>query len=219
MEKLGNFFRNFKIENLEELSNIENISINGALNIINQNYLYSDLNTIEDLCIKYISKAKKLVSFAIPVIIGISFIPIPAVDDVIALSIETGLIAAIGRIFGESMSKENLKNTFINLNFDSPKRVILLVGKVILRITGVVVDALKGLPVIGTIIGGAISCGINVVSLEVVGHQAINYFVDKFLNNLTPEKIISMCQEYNNNIDGFTCLKNLFDFYEKPKLN
>ena len=219
MEKLGNFFQNFKIENLEEIRNIDNISINEALNNINQYRLYSDLNNVDDLCIKYISKAKKLVSFAIPIIIGISFIPIPAEDDVIALSIETGLIAAIGRTFGESMSAENLKKTFINLNFASPKRVLLLVGKVILRITGVVVDALKGLPVIGTIIGGALSCGINVGSLELAANQAINYFVAKFLDNLSPEKIISMCQEYNNNIDGFTYLKNLFIFYENQNSN
>ena len=219
MEKLGNFFQNFKIENLEELRNIDNISINEALNNINQFPLYSDLNTVDDLCIKYISKAKKLVSIAIPIIIGISFIPIPAVDDVIALSIETGLIAAIGRTFGESMSPENLRNTFINLNFNSPKRVLLLVGKVILRITGVLVDALKGLPVVGTIIGGALSCGINIGSLKLTSNQAINYFVAKFLDNLSPEKIISMCQEYNNNIDGFTYLKNLFVFYENQNSN
>ena len=50
----------------------------------------------------------------------------------------------------------------------------MLVRKVILRNTGVVVDALKGLPVIGTIIGGAISCGINVLSLEVAANQIIN---------------------------------------------
>ena len=117
------------------------------------------------------------------------------------------------------MSAENLKKTFINLNFASPKRVLLLVGKVILRITGVVVDALKGLPVIGTIIGGALSCGINVGSLELAANQAINYFVAKFLDNLSPEKIISMCQEYNNNIDGFTYLRNLFIFYENQNSN
>ena len=212
MEKLEIFFQKFRIEILELLGNNENISINETLEIINRNNLYNDLYNKEDLCIKYITIAKKLVSFAIPVIIGISFIPIPAVDDAIALSIETGLIAAIGRTFGES--RENLRNTLINLNFNSPKRVIVLVGKVILRITGVVVDALKVLPVIGTIIGGAISCGINVVNLEVAGHQAINYFVDRFLNKLSPAIIILMCQEYNNNIDGFTYLKKLFDFYE-----
>ena len=211
MEKLTNFFEQFRVLNLDELRNKEPIEV---LNHINQYPLYKDLKSIDDLCIKYISKAKKLVSYSLPLIIGISFIPFPGVDDVIAISIETGLIAAIGRTFGENMSTENIKRIFIHLNISSPKRVLILVGKVILRITGVAVDVAKLLPGIGTIIGGGISAGINVISLELAANQAINYFCEQFLNNLNSEKIKSMCQEYNNNVDGFKNLKDLFNFYE-----
>jgi uncharacterized protein (DUF697 family)/ABC-type dipeptide/oligopeptide/nickel transport system ATPase component len=211
MKKLANFFKQFKVLNLDELRNKDAIEV---LEKINKYPLYNDLKNIDDLCIKYISLAKKLVSFSIPIIIGISFIPIPGVDDVIAISIETGVIAAIGRTFGENMSNENIKRIFIDLNFSSPKRIALLVGKVILRISGVAVDAAKILPGIGTIIGGALSAGINITSLELTAKQAINYFCERFLDNLNSEGIISMCQEYNNNIDGFQYLENLFNFSE-----
>ena len=211
MKKLANFFKQFKVLNLDELRNKDAIEV---LEKINKYPLYNDLKNIDDLCIKYISLAKKLVSFSIPIIIGISFIPIPGVDDVIAISIETGVIAAIGRTFGENMSNENIKRIFIDLNFSSPKRIALLVGKVILRISGVAVDASKILPGIGTIIGGALSAGINITSLELTAKQAINYFCERFLDNLNSERIISMCQEYNNNIDGFQYLENLFNFSE-----
>ena len=211
MKKLANFFKRFEVLNLDELRNKDAIEV---LEKINKYPLYNDLKNIDDLCIKYISLAKKLVSFSIPIIIGISFIPIPGVDDVIAISIETGVIAAIGRTFGENMSNENIKRIFIDLNFSSPKRIALLVGKVILRISGVAVDASKILPGIGTIIGGALSAGINITSLELTAKQAINYFCERFLDNLNSERIISMCQEYNNNIDGFQYLENLFNFSE-----
>ena len=211
MKKLANFFKRFEVLNLDELRNKDAIEV---LEKINKYPLYNDLKNIDDLCIKYISLAKKLVSFSIPIIIGISFIPIPGVDDVIAISIETGVIAAIGRTFGENMSNENIKRIFIDLNFSSPKRIALLVGKVILRISGVAVDAAKILPGIGTIIGGALSAGINITSLELTAKQAINYFCERFLDNLNSERIISMCQEYNNNIDGFQYLENLFNFSE-----
>ena len=91
----------------------------------------------------------------------------------------------------------------------------MLIGKATLRITGVVVDILKLLPGIGTIIGGAISYEINILSLELTAHQAINYFTTRFLAYLNPEKIKKMCEEYNNDIDGITYIKNLFNFYEK----
>ncbi len=208
MEKLEKFFRKFKIEDIEGL---RKKSTTEALDYISQYPLYSDLKTIDDLSIKYISKAKRLISYSLPIIIGISFIPIPAVDDAIALTIESGLVAAIGKTFGESLSIENTKNIFIALNFSSPRRVIMLIGKVVLRISGVVVDALKLLPGIGTIIGGALSCGVNVTSIEVTGHQAINYFTSRFLANLSSEKIMSMCQQYNDNIDGINYIKDLFN--------
>ena len=211
MKKLENFFQILKIPNVE---NIPGNSFNEVLNYINHFPLYSDLRTIDDLCIKFISKAKKLVSYTLPVIIGISFIPIPAVDDVLSVSIESGLITAIANIFGESISYENMKRIFSDLNFSSPARVAMLVGKTTLRVTGVVVDILKLLPGIGTIIGGAISCGINVLSLELTAHQAISYFTTRFLADLNPDKIKKMCQEYNNDIDGITFIKNLFNFYE-----
>ena len=216
MEKLENFFLEFKIpnENLNELRNINDIE--KVIKKINEYSLYKDLKTINDFCIKYISKAKKLVSYSLPVIIGISFIPIPAVDDAIAVSIESGLIAAIGHTFEESA--ENITTAFYDLNLSSTIRRLMLVGKVILRISGVAVDILKLLPAIGTIIGGAISAGINVASIELVGNQAINYFCDKFLQSLNSEKIISMCQEYNNNIDGFKYLQKLFKFYENKQV-
>ena len=68
MEKLENFFKMFKIPDIE---NITGNSFNEVLNYINDFPLYSDLTTIDDLCIKFISKAKKLVSYTLPVIIGI----------------------------------------------------------------------------------------------------------------------------------------------------
>lgn len=219
MEKLENFFQNFKIENI---NNIPLNSFNEALSYINQYPLYSDLQNIDDLCIKFIAKSKKLISFALPVIIGISFIPIPAVDDVLAISIESGLIAAIANTFGENISRENIKRIFRDLNFSSItsiKRVLMLIGKTSLRISGFSVDALKLLPGIGTIFGGALSCGINVTSLELTGHQAIKYFTNKFLNDSDPEKIKIMCKEYNDDIDGITCIKNLFNFYENQKID
>ena len=211
MEKLENFFVNFKIENI---NNIPRNSFEETLNYISQYPLYNDLKTVDDLCIKYIAKAKRLVSYSLPLIIGISFIPIPAIDDIIAVSTESGLILAIANIFGETFSINNIKKIFTELNFSSSSRILILVGKAVLRITGVAIDILKLLPLLGTIIGGAISCGINVASLELVANQAIRYFSEKFLTNLSPEKIITMCKEYNEDIDGFTCIKNLFNFYE-----
>ena len=211
MQKLENFFRYFKIENM---NNIPRNSFEQVLNHINQYPLYNDLKTVDDLCIKFIAKAKRLISYTLPLIIGISFAPIPGLDDVIAVTTECGLIMAIANIFGESISKENIKKIFSELNFTSPSRIAMLVGKVILRITGVIFDVLKLLPLLGTIIGGAISCGINVVSLEIVGNQAITYFTGRFLADLNPENIINMCKEYNDDIEGITYIKNLFNFYE-----
>ena len=214
MEKLENFFGNYKIENIR---NMPANSIDGILDYISRYPFYNDLRTIDDLCIKFIAKAKKLISYTLPVISGISFIPVPGVDDAIAVSIESGLITAIGLTFGENITLANIKRIFSDLNFSSGKRIALLMAKTALRTSGVLLDILKMLPGIGTIIGGAISCGINITSLEIAGHQAIRYFTDKFLIELNPEKIKIMCEEYNDDIDGITYLKNLFNFYEQEE--
>ena len=214
MEKLENFFGNYKIENIR---NMPANSIDGILDYISRYPFYNDLRTIDDLCIKFIAKAKKLISYTLPVISGISFIPVPGVDDAIAVSIESGLITAIGHTFGENITLANIKRIFSDLNFSSGKRIALLMAKAALRTSGVLLDILKILPGIGTIIGGAISCGINITSLEIAGHQAIRYFTDKFLIELNPEKIKIMCEEYNDDIDGITYLKNLFNFYEQEE--
>ena len=214
MEKLEKFFETYKIENIR---NFQGNSLNEVLNYISNYPLYNDLRNIDDLCIKLIAKAKKLISYSIPLIIGISFIPIPGVDDVIAVSAESGLITAIAKIFGENISLENIKTIFKNLNFSSGNRIALLMGKATLRIAGVLVDIFKLLPGIGTIIGGALSCGINVTSLKITGNQAIEYLTGKFLSDLNPEKVKTMCEEYNDDIDGITYLKNLFNFYERKE--
>ena len=92
MEKLENFFSNYKIENIR---NIAANSIDGILNYISRYPFYSDLRTIDDLCIKFIARAKKLISYTIPLFFGISFIPVPGVDDGIAITIESGLTTAL----------------------------------------------------------------------------------------------------------------------------
>ena len=214
MEKLENFFSNYKIENIR---NIAANSIDGILNYISRYPFYSDLRTIDDLCIKFIARAKKLISYTIPLIMGISFIPFPGVDDGIAITIESGLTTAIEHTFGENIILNNMKRIFSDLNFSSGKRIALLMAKAALRTSGVVLDILKILPGIGTIIGGAISCGINITSLEIAGHQAIRYFTNKFLIEVSPEKIKTMCEEYNDDIDGIAYLKNLFNFYEQEE--
>ena len=210
-EKLENYFQKYKIQNID---NIRANSFEQILNYINQYPLYNDLKNIDDMCIKYIAKAKKLVSLSLPAIIGMSFIPIPGVDDVLAVSAESGLITAISNIFGENISINNIKRIFAELNFSSPTRIVILFAKATLRIAGVVVDSLKLLPGLGIIIGGALSCGINVSSYELTGHQAIRFFTKKFLDNLNPDKIKTMCREYNDDINGITYVKNLFNFYE-----
>ena len=108
---------------------------------------------------------------------------------------------------------------FEELNFSSPSRIAILCAKAVLRFSGVTVDLLKLFPGLGTIIGGAISCGINVASLEITGHQAIKHFTDKFLNEFKPQCVLNMCKEYNDDIDGITCIKNLFHFYENQNQN
>ena len=216
MEKLENFFRDFKINNIE---NIQGNSYEEILNYINRYPLYNDLRTVDDLCIKYIAQAKKLISLSIPFIIGISFIPIPAVDDVIAVSTESGLITAIAHTFGENITLENMKIIFKELNFSSPSRMAILCTKAVLRISGVAVDIFKLFPGLGTFAGGAASSVINVASLEITGHQAIKYFTNKFLNEFNPQGVLNMCKEYNDDIDGITYIKNLFHFYENQNQN
>jgi hypothetical protein len=112
-----------------------------------------------------------------------------------------------------------MKIIFKELNFSSLSRIGILCAKAMLRFSGVAVDLLKIIPVLGDIIGGAISCGINVASLEITGHQAIKYFTNRFLNEFNPQGVINMCKEYNDDINGITCIKNLFNFYENQNQN
>ena len=230
MSKLENFFQNKKI-NIQEIlelnnriqtpinKNNENESkvekLNECLKVMKKSELFKDINTVNDLYIKFISKSKKLIYYSMPALIGISFIPIPGVDDAIALSIESGLIAAIGNCFGISMSKKEIKSAFINVNFGSLKRISILAGKVVLRVAGIVVDGLKLAPPLGTIIAGAASAGVNVASVKLTGEQAISYFLDRFIKEVNINYLINMCESYNNNIDGFKYLKENVFYIEK----
>jgi len=114
MSKLEKFFENNRTNTNElvELNNKLQTPINKYnknerreeqlkeyLEILRKSELFRDINTVDDLYIKFISKSKKLILYSMPVLVGISFIPIPGVDDAIALSIESGLIAAIGNCF------------------------------------------------------------------------------------------------------------------------
>ena len=225
LEKLEIFFKNKKIntEKIVKFKNkINNMPLNSKyskekelaeyLKIIRNSALFDDINNVNDLYIKLISKAKTLILLSIPILIGISFIPIPGVDDAIALSIESGLIAAIGNCFGVNMTKEEIKSAFININLGSFKRISILVAKVVLRVAGVVVDVLKLAPPLGTIIAGAVSAGVNVGSIKLTGEQAISYFLDRFIKEVDYNYLINMSECYNNNIDGFTYLKKYFQF-------
>ena len=225
LTKLENFFKNKKI-NTKNIKNFRNKISNTPLNkkyskeeelaeylkIIRKSSLFNDINKVDDLYLKLISKSKTLILLSIPILIGISFIPIPGVDDAIALSIESGLIAAIGNCFGINMTKEEIKKSFININFGSLKRISILVAKVVLRIAGVVVDVLKLAPPLGTIIAGAASAGVNVSSIKLTGEQAISYFLDRFTKEVDYNYLINMSECYNNNIDGFTYLKRYFQY-------
>ena len=225
LAKLENFFKNKKIDTQNILNfrnKISNMPLNNKyskeeelaeyLKIIRKSVLFDDINNVNDLYLKLISKSKTLILLSIPILIGISFIPIPGVDDAIAISIESGLIAAIGNCFGINMTKEEIKRSFINVNFGSLKRVAILVGKVVLRVAGIVVDILKLAPPLGTIIAGAASAGVNVASIKLTGEQAISYFLDRFIKEVDYNYLINMSECYNNNIDGFTYLKNYFHF-------
>ena len=220
MSKIEKFFENSKvnIKELEELNNKINKNenkkerLNEYLKVLKKSELFNDINTVDDLYIKCISKSKKLILYSMPVLAGISFIPIPGVDDAIALSIESGLIVAIGNCFGINMTKGEIKKAFINVNFGSFKRISILVGKVVLRVAGIVIDILKLAPPLGTIIGGAISAGVNIASVKLTGEQVISYFLDKFIKEIDCNYLINMCESYNNNIDGFKYLKEYINF-------
>lgn len=177
--------------------------------------LFKDINTVDDLYIKCVSKSKQLILYCMPVLAGISFVPIPGVDDALALSIESGLIAAIGNCFGINMSKEEIKNAFINVNFGSLKRVFIFVSKIVLRIGGIVVDVLKLAPPLGTIIAGAISAGVNITSVKLTGEQAISYFLNKFINEIDCNYLFNMCNSYNNNIEGFKYIRDNINFFDE----
>jgi uncharacterized protein (DUF697 family) len=228
MSKLEKFFEHSRI-NVDELENLNNKietpmckknerkeeKLKEYLKEMRKSELFKDINTVNDLYIKFISKSKKLIYYSMPILAGIAFIPIPGVDDAIALSIESGLIAAIGNCFGINMTKEEIKRAFINVNFGSFKRISILVSKVVLRSGGIVLDVLKFLPPLGTIIAGAASAGVNVASVYLTGEQAISYFLDKFIREIDYKYLINMCNSYNNNIDGFKYLKKYLNFAEE----
>ena len=108
MSKLENMFENSRI-NIDDLVKLNNEietpmskknerkeeKLNKYLKELRKSELFKDINTVNDLYIKFISKSKKLIVYSMSILIGISFIPIPGVDDAIALSIESGLIAAM----------------------------------------------------------------------------------------------------------------------------
>ena len=228
MSKLEKMFENNRI-NIDELVKLNNEietpmskknerkeeRLNEYLKELRKSELFKDINTVNDLYTKFISKSKKLIVYSMPILTGISFIPIPGVDDAIALSIESGLIAAIGNCFGINMTKKEIKKAFINVNFGSFKRISILVSKVVLRTGGIVMDVLKLAPPLGTIIAGAVSAGVNVASVKLTGEQAISYFLERFTKEIDYKYLINMCNNYNNNIDGFKYLKEYFNFAEE----
>ena len=112
-----------------------------------------------------------------------------------------------------------MKIIFKELNFSSPSRIAILCTKAVFRISGIAVDISKLFPGLGTVAGGIASSVINVASLEITGHQAIRYFTNRFLNEFNPQVVLNMCKEYNDDIDGITCIKNLFHFYENQNQN
>ena len=228
MSKLEKMFENNRI-NIDELVKLNNEietpmskknerkeeRLNEYLKELRKSELFKDINTVNDLYVKFISKSKRLILYSMPILTGISFIPIPGVDDAIALSIESGLIAAIGNCFGINMTKKEIKKAFINVNFGSFKRISILVSKVVLRTGGIVMDVLKLAPPLGTIIAGAVSAGVNVASVKLTGEQAISYFLERFTKEIDYKYLINMCNNYNNNIDGFKYLKEYFNFAEE----
>ena len=225
MSKLEKMFENSRI-NIDDLVKLNNEietpmskknerkeeRLNKYLKELRKSELFKDINSVNDLYLKFISKSKKLIVYSMSILIGISFIPIPGVDDAIALSIESGLIAAIGNCFGINMNKKEIKKAFINVNFGSLKRISILISKEVLRTGGIVLDVLKLAPPLGTIIAGAVSAGVNVASVKLTGEQAISYFLERFTKEIDYKYLINMCNSYNNNIDGFKYLKEYFNF-------
>ena len=229
MKKLEKFFRpkQINIKELEKLNykisetpmgknnkNNKNEIFEEGLNIMKKSDYFSDITNIDDLYKHCIANSKKLVWYSFPILAGISFIPVPGVDDVVSLTIESGLILSIGKCFGLNMTKEEIKKSFTKINFGSLYRVSILISKVILRSGGVVVDLLKLLPPIGTIIAGAISCGVNLSSAKLTGNQAISYFLEKVTNEKNYLYLINISQNFNDNIEGFSLLKNRFENQE-----
>ena len=229
MKKLEKFFRpkQINIKELEKLNykisetpmgknnkNNKNEIFEEGLKIMKKSDYFSDITNIDDLYKHCIANSKKLVWYSFPILAGISFIPVPGVDDVVSLTIESGLILSIGKCFGLNMTKEEIKKSFTKINFGSLYRVSILISKVILRSGGVVVDLLKLLPPIGTIIAGAISCGVNLSSVKLTGNQAISYFLEKVTNEKNYLYLINISQNFNDNIEGLSLLKNRFENQE-----
>ena len=226
MEKLENIFLGKRInsENLEKLKkkplnskSMNSKKANEYLNIINKYDIFNDLETEEDLYIKCVYQAKKIIYNSFIILFGISWIPIPGVDDALAISIESGLISSIGECFGIEVNIKEIPKIFKDINFGSLKGILKFIGKLILRLGGVVVDILKLAPPLGIIVGSAASAGINVTSVWTTGNQAIAYFLNLFKNDKQTIYIMNLYNEYNNCINGFTRLKKYFEPSIKDK--
>ena len=224
MKKLKTAFEPMKIpiNKLKELDNNiletplgnksdKNIKFEEGLKIMKESAFFNDLKTVDDLYKKCILNSKKLIYYSFPLLAGISFIPIPGLDDAIALTVESGLIISIGKCFGINMTKEQIKESFLSMNFGSPKRISLLVSKLALRAGGIIADVMKLAPPFGTIIGMAMSCGVNIASAKVVGEQAISFFLAKLIKEKNINYLFNISEDFNNNIDGFELIKNRFD--------
>ena len=220
MEKLEqNFFgkkiNSIQLEKLKNLplnsTNMNSKKANEYLNIINKYDIFNDLKSEEDLYVKCIYQAKKSIYYNFFILIGISWIPLPGVDDFLAISIESSLISTIGECFGIKVDLKEIPKIFKDINFGSFKGLMKFIGKLILRVGGFVVDILKLAPPLGYIVGSAMSCGINVASVYTTGEQAIAYFLNRFKNEQQTIYIMNLYKEYNNCIDGFTELKKYFE--------
>lgn len=220
MEKLESFFIGKKINSMK-LEKAKSKPFNSQtmnpqkaseyLNVLKQYEFFNDLNTIEDLCEKCIYQAKKVLYYTFPILTGLSWIPIPGLDDVLAISIESSLVRSIGDCFGIKIKLEDIPRIFKDINFSSAKGMLKFTGKFILRVGGIAVDCLKIIPPFGYVIGGLVSSGINITSAWTTGNQAIAYFVEKFKTEQHIIYILDLYSEYNKSIDGLSYLKNYFE--------
>ena len=220
MLKLESLFHGKRI-NSKELNEIQKIPLNNKtmnakkaneyLNIINKCEIFNDLRTEKDLYTKCIYQAKKIIYSSFLVLFGISWIPIPGIDDAFAISIESGLISSIGKCFGIDVDLKEMPKIFKDINFGSLKGIMKFIGKFLLRIGGVAVDILKLAPPLGYIVGSAASAGINVSSAYTTGEQAIAYYLNIFQNEKQVTYLLKLYKEFNSCIDGFSYLKQYFE--------